>query len=163
VIIVEKLKKIAILHNSGLALTIGNFEGYHIGHRSIIKTLKIEANKRNLSTCVITFKNHPLKLLKGVEPERLWAKCDKLITFYREGIDLLVYLNFSREFAYQEPGNFLNILKETLNPSLICLGETFKFGRKNKGNSSGKNFRKGGKKPYGKRKFSNNKNRNTKK
>jgi len=132
VIIIEKLKKISNFHRR-FALTVGNFEGYHTGHRSIINTLKNEASKRNLSTCVITFKNHPLNLLKGIEPERLWAKCDKIITFYKEGIDLLIYLNFSKEFASQEPEDFLGIIRKTINPSLICLGETFKFGRNNKG------------------------------
>ena len=131
-IIIEKLEKIPQYYGK-IALTIGNFEGYHRGHKAIVRTLKAEADRRKLSTCIITFKNHPLKLLKGIEPQRLWSKCDKVITFYREGIDLLIYLDFSLEFAHQEPEDFLNLIKKSINPSLICLGETFRFGRENKG------------------------------
>lgn len=130
--IVESLKKMP-KSKRGIALTIGNFEGYHIGHREIVGTLIDEAKKQNLLTCIITFKNHPLELLKGYEPERLWSRCDKIITFYREGIDLLTYLNFSREFAYQEPEEFLELIRKSINPSLLCLGETFRFGRENRG------------------------------
>ena len=130
--IFEELKKDPAFDRK-IALTIGNFEGYHIGHRAIVRTLKNEAKKQNLLTCIITFKNHPLKLLRGFEPERLWSKCDKIMTFYREGIDILIYLDFTKDFAYQEPEEFLDLIKNTIDPSVICLGETFRFGRENKG------------------------------
>ncbi len=116
-----------------LGLTIGNFEGYHLGHRKIIKKLVDESRKRGLYTSVLTFKNHPLEVIRGLHPKRLWARCDKIKTFQSIGIDLFIYIDFDREFASLTPEDFLFALKKEINPKIICLGESFRFGRNNSG------------------------------
>jgi riboflavin kinase/FMN adenylyltransferase len=116
-----------------LGLTIGNFEGFHRGHREIVQTLLSECGDRMLRTAVITFKEHPLKLLRGVEPERLSLPHEKLVNLRNTGIDLLFYLDFSAEFADTEPESFLRMLQRELSPVLFCLGTGFRFGKGNQG------------------------------
>ena len=73
-------------------------------------------------------------MLRGVEPERLSLPHEKLVNLRKEGVDLLLYLDFSHEFAETEPERFLRILQQQLAPGLFCLGREFRFGRGNEGN-----------------------------
>ncbi len=116
-----------------IGLTIGNFEGFHLGHAKILNYLKGESDKHDLFSAVMTFKNHPLEVLRGFSPKRLWARCDKIKTFCDIGINLLIYLNFDKSFASMEPEIFLEILVKSFKPRFICLGESFRFGKDNKG------------------------------
>jgi FAD synthase len=130
--IVERISGI-VPYFGKIGLSIGNFEGFHRGHTRIIECLVKESRKRNLYSAVITFKQHPLKILAGREPERLWAPGDKLISFKKAGIDLLIYIEFSREFSSKLPLDFIVDLNQKLFPNLICLGGNFRFGRDNSG------------------------------
>jgi riboflavin kinase/FMN adenylyltransferase len=145
VFIVETIKRLDRFHDK-LGLTIGNFEGFHPGHREIIRTLVAQSRRRGLYAAVITFKQHPLKILRGVEPERLTLPCDKIISLRKMNIDLLFYLDFSTEFADTDPFDFLKMLNDKLSPKLYCLGSGFRFGRKNRGDidflqKNGKRFK----------------------
>ena len=131
--IVERIKRLGDFYGK-VGLTIGNFEGFHRGHREIVWTLAAQSRRRDLKTAAITFKEHPLKMLRGSEPERLSLPHEKLTTLAKMGIDLLLYLDFSPEFANTEPESFLRMLKRELAPGLLCLGRQFRFGRENEGN-----------------------------
>jgi riboflavin kinase/FMN adenylyltransferase len=130
--IVEHIRKINDFHGK-LGLTIGNFEGFHRGHREIITTLLEQSLSRGLHPAVITFKEHPLRMLRGFEPERLSLPHEKLVNLKKAGVFLLFYLDFSPEFADTTPEGFLHMLKSTLAPGMLCLGRQFRFGRGNKG------------------------------
>ena len=130
--IIERIKRIERFYDK-LGLAIGNFEGNHRGHIEILSSLVRESRKRDLSSAVITFKEHPLKVLAGVEPERLWAPCEKIHNFKQAGIDLLIYINFTLGFSSTVPSDFLRELDEVLKPRLFCLGSSFRFGKDNKG------------------------------
>lgn len=131
--VVERLERIQEFYGR-VGLTIGNFEGYHRGHREIVGRLVSESRARGLHPAVITFKRHPLAVLAGKEPERLWSPSEKVNRMRDEGISLLVYIDFSPAFAGMNPVEFLEMLKDTLGPKLLCLGSNFRFGRENKGN-----------------------------
>lgn len=131
--IVERIKRLNDFHGK-VGLTIGNFEGFHRGHREIVQTLLSQSGHRGLRTAVITFKEHPLKMLRGVEPERLTLPHEKLVNLRNAGVDLLFYLDFSAGFADTEPESFLRMLQRELAPGLLCLGRGFRFGKGNKGN-----------------------------
>jgi riboflavin kinase/FMN adenylyltransferase len=120
--------------HGSVGLTIGNFEGFHRGHREIVQTLIVQSRQRGLHAAVITFKEHPLKMLRGTEPERLSLPHEKLVNLKKAGVDLLLYLDFTAEFADTEPEQFLHMLQNQLAPRLLCLGGGFRFGRGNKGN-----------------------------
>ena len=68
----ERIKRVDRFYGK-IGLTIGNFEGHHRGHVEILGSLVKESRKRGLYSAVITFKEHPLKILGGVDPEKLWA------------------------------------------------------------------------------------------
>ncbi|KKL62366.1 hypothetical protein LCGC14_2185900, partial [marine sediment metagenome] len=76
----ERIKRVDRFYGK-IGLTIGNFEGHHRGHAEILGSLVNESRKRGLYSAVITFKEHPLKILGGVDPEKLWAPCEKIYSF----------------------------------------------------------------------------------
>jgi len=133
--IVETIKKLEYFYGK-VALTIGNFEGFHRGHLSIVHTLVQEAKNRGLLPAVLTFKEHPLSILLDKRPEKLSAAPDKIVMFMDEGIKLLLYIHFSRQFADLDPLSFLEFLKSTMSPRLYCLGRGFRFGRGNSGDTA---------------------------
>lgn len=130
--ILERIKKIDRFFGK-VGLTVGNFEGFHRGHREIIRTLVSSSRSRGLSAAAVTFKEHPLKELHGIEPERLTLPHEKVVNLCDAGIDLLFYLDFSSELAGTKPGDFLELLQNQLAPKLLCLGKGFRFGRNNRG------------------------------
>lgn len=130
--IAHGIKRIEWLYGRS-AITIGNFEGFHLGHQKILKTLIDEAARRGLYSVVLTFTEHPLKILQGREPEKLNLLSDKIFQFKERGIDLVIFVEFTPEFAETEPEAFIRILCNALAPKLICLGRGFRFGRGNAG------------------------------
>jgi riboflavin kinase/FMN adenylyltransferase len=119
-----------------LGLTIGNFEGFHRGHRKIIDTLVRVTREKSLYSAVLTFRRHPVSVLSGREPERLWSPMDKIRCLEEAGIDLLISLDFTHEFASLTPEGFLDALASSLSPAVLCLGAHFRFGRGNTGNAA---------------------------
>jgi len=132
VYIIERLAKLQSFSGK-VGLSIGNFEGFHRGHTKIIQSLVHESQTRGLLSAVLTFKQHPMKVLNGMEPERLWAPADKLESFMNAGIDLLIYIDFSTSFSSLSPFDFVRRVKTQLAPRLFCLGANFQFGRNNEG------------------------------
>jgi len=130
--IVESIKKVDKYFGI-VGITIGNFEGFHRGHQKILRTLKDGCKKRGLKSAVLTFKTHPLKIIRGFEPERLWSHNDKIKTFIGEGIDFLICIDFTLSFADTTAEDFIEGLAHKVNPKFICLGEEFRFGRGNAG------------------------------
>jgi riboflavin kinase/FMN adenylyltransferase len=130
--IIERIKRIDRFYGN-LGLAIGQFEGHHRGHVEILGSLVNESRKRGLLSAVITFKEHPLKVLAGVEPEKLWTPCEKIHSFKEAGIDLLIYIDFTLDFASTIPQDFIRVLDTVFKPGLYCLGSSFRFGKDNKG------------------------------
>ncbi len=133
--IVETIKKLEYFYGK-VALTIGNFEGFHRGHLRIVRSLVQKSKDRGLLPAVLTFKEHPLSILLNKRPEKLSAPSDKIAMFEEQGIELLLYVHFSRQFADLIPLSFLSFLKSTLLPRLYCLGRGFRFGKGNHGDTA---------------------------
>jgi riboflavin kinase / FMN adenylyltransferase len=117
------------------ALTIGNFDGVHLGHRYLLKQIKNDCSAEGLDLAVLTFNPHPLFVLKG--SARL------LINSYEEredllasvGVDYLSTINFNRDFSNQTPEEFIkNILFLNKAVKKIFLGHDFVFGANKSGN-----------------------------
>jgi FAD synthase len=130
--IVERIKRVEPYFGK-IGLTIGNFDGFHLGHKRIVETLVSECKKRGLFSAVITFKQHPLKVIYGEAPDKIGVRIDKLLWFLKQGIDLLLYTDFSEKFSKTLPHEFLHDLKRELKPKLYCLGKSFRFGKENQG------------------------------
>lgn len=117
-------------------VTIGNFDGVHLGHREIFRRVKHAAAELGGVSVAITFSPHPLKVLV---PDRNF----KLITTYAEkeslieasGIDYLICIPFSREFAKIPARDFvLDILVRRMGVKKIIIGYDYAFGQNREGN-----------------------------
>ncbi len=116
-------------------LTIGNFDGVHLGHQALFRMLIERAKKHNGTSIVFTFVPHPLRV---IAPER----APKLLTTYKEkirliknyGIDIIICINFTKEFASITAEDFIkNILCKILEVKEILIGSNYKFGKGRKG------------------------------
>ena len=117
-------------------LTLGNFDGLHLGHQELIKMVMKRARETDAVSMVVTFRPHPLKILA---PE----KCPPLISIYEEkialleklGLDVLVKIPFTVDFSAMSPEAFTkDILCDLLGAKEIFVGYNYRFGRGRAGN-----------------------------
>jgi riboflavin kinase/FMN adenylyltransferase len=118
------------------SLTIGNFDGGHIGHRRIFRRVVEIAKLRNLTPTVLTFEPHPARVLHPAKaPRMLGSFEDKLAVFRHEGIEDVVVIPFDVEFSKITPEQFARgVLKEVLSAEAVIVGENFRFGALQSGN-----------------------------
>jgi len=116
-------------------IPLGNFDGIHMGHQEIFRVLRREAADCGGTTIVVTFHPHPLKVLCPERSPRLITSFTEKIELIRScGIDILVCVAFTREFAKWEPDRFVDeILAKKLAVSKVLVGEDFRFGKDRKG------------------------------
>jgi riboflavin kinase/FMN adenylyltransferase len=135
VLLITDLKEIATPFPRSV-ITLGNFDGLHLGHQELIRKVIRRAKETGSRSIVVTFRPHPLKILA---PE----KCPPLISIYEEkiklfeklGIDVLVKIPFTLEFAKMSPGDFVKgILCDMLGAKEIFVGFNYRFGRGREGN-----------------------------
>jgi riboflavin kinase/FMN adenylyltransferase len=115
-------------------VTIGKFDGVHIGHREVLRTLREKSDGRRVA--VVTFDRHPLELFDPSRaPTPLLSVPQKVEALYDAGADLVVVLPFTEEFAATSPEDFVqNILVDGLSAQLILVGADFRFGSGGSGN-----------------------------
>ena len=120
------------------ALSIGNFDGVHRGHRALLKQLREGALEKGLVSCVMTFEPHPKEFFSPEQaPPRILNLRDKLAAFAQMGIDRVVVEHFNSAFARLTPEQFvLEILVKQLNTKWILIGDDFCYGAKRAGNFS---------------------------
>lgn len=118
------------------ALTVGNFDGLHLGHRAMLGRLIAEARQRDLRACVLTFEPHPREFFaSGQAPARLTGLREKLSLLAAAGIDHAFVLRFGRELAEQVPQEFIDrILVKGLCVRHLIVGDDFCFGKGRAGN-----------------------------
>ena len=118
--------------NVPIGLTIGNFDGVHIGHQALIKKLIAESKKRNLTPSVITFEPHPKEFfIPENAPSRLTTLREKLEFFLDYGIEKVFVCAFNQKFSNISSEAFMGqILKEQLKVQLLIVGDDFRFGSK---------------------------------
>ena len=123
-------------HTQGTAVTIGNFDGLHKGHKKLISTLAKEAQERGLLSVVYTFRKHPLSVLKGKGTITLLTDLrEKTEQIKALGADILYLSDF---VAVQElsPRVFAEeILVQKLGVRLVIIGENNRFGKHSEGDS----------------------------
>lgn len=115
----------------GCALTIGTFDGVHIGHQHIIQRLVKQAKKKNLLSVVLTFFPHPRMVLQKESDIRLIDTLDEKRQLLADlGIDVLVIHPFSKAFSRQLADEFIrNILVNTFQIDHLIIGYDHRFGR----------------------------------
>ena len=116
-------------------ITIGNFDGVHLGHQSLMRTLVARAAATGGSSLVLTFDPHPLQVLAPDNaPRQIQTLGQKLAALDALGIDVVVVLPFTRDLAHMGAREFVtNILCERLRAREIHVGASFAFGHRRDG------------------------------
>ena len=119
------------------ALTIGNFDGVHAGHRRILRRVGEIARTRGWKASVMTFDPHPTKVVAPARTPRLMTTPDQRCGLIRdEGIEQVLILPFNADVARLTPGEFVEqILVRKLGARAIVVGENFRFGYKKAGDT----------------------------
>jgi riboflavin kinase/FMN adenylyltransferase len=117
-------------------VTIGNFDGVHIGHRQIMRRAVALAKTRDAIPVVLTFDPHPARVLAPERAPKLLMTIDQRLRGMRdEGIEAVLLLPFSLDFARLTPEEFATgILARTLTARVVLVGDDFRFGYKQAGN-----------------------------
>jgi riboflavin kinase/FMN adenylyltransferase len=115
-------------------LTLGNFDGVHSAHRTILERAALRARALTLPAVVVTFDPHPAMI---VAPERrpklLMTLPQRLDAFAAAGMDLAWIIPFSRAFSELSPTAFLHGLHQVLRPIELHVGRGFRFGKDRSG------------------------------
>lgn len=111
-------------------VTIGNFDGIHLGHQALIRRAVSLARERGRRALAVTFEPHPLGVLTDNAPPALSSTPQRLDMLARLGVDVTLLLPFTRELAAVSAGDFCrSILKEALAVETLCIGHNFCLGR----------------------------------
>lgn len=118
-------------NSNATIVTIGTFDGVHIGHQKIIKRLVDIAHKKHLNSVVLTFFPHPRMVLQNNNDIKLLNTIEERETILSDlGLDYLVVKTFTKEFANLSAEEFVkNILVDKLNAKHIIIGYDHRFGK----------------------------------
>lgn len=118
-----------------VALTIGNFDGIHLGHQAMLTRLKDAAHKLGLPACVMTFEPHPREFFAPDQaPTRLTSLREKMEYFIRAEVDCIHICRFNHNFAKTSPEEFITrILNRELSVRWLLIGDDFRFGARRAG------------------------------
>ena len=113
----------------GVLATVGMFDGVHAGHRFLLDFISQEAARRNLSTQVITFTNHPLSIVRPESaPKLLSTPEQKLDLILSNGIDDIVMLDFTPELQNLSAQQFIKLLRDNFGVTHLAIGFNNSFG-----------------------------------
>lgn len=121
---------------AGTAVTIGAYDGLHLGHRAVIARVRDVAAQRGLQSAVVTFDRHPAAVVRPESAPRLLCDLDqKLELLESTGIDLAVVITFDVERSAETAEDFVqNVLVDCLQARSIIVGADFHFGKGRGGN-----------------------------
>jgi riboflavin kinase/FMN adenylyltransferase len=133
--IIDNLDKIVKPFNKAV-ISIGNFDGVHIGHQALFHEVIEKADAINGTAVAMTFEPHPLRVLKQKNmPPLITLHEQKIELISRSGIDVLICVPFTREFAALSARDFVaDLLIKRIGMSVIVVGEDYTFGRDREGN-----------------------------
>lgn len=118
-----------------LALTIGNFDGVHLGHQALLEDLKLVAQSYDLHSLVMTFDPHPRAILQPDHPfgQRLFPIHDLQAQVGGLGIKALWVEKFTKALSELSPEQFIETYLEPLNIKFLLIGHDFRFGQNRAG------------------------------
>ncbi len=116
-------------------VSIGNFDGLHLGHRAILQTVVSRARELRVRAAAMTFSPHPIRFLSPDRPLRLISTLEQKIRLIQDaGIDLLFIAQFDEPFSRLAPEEFVRrYLIDGLKTRAVCVGGNFNFGYKGRG------------------------------
>ncbi len=121
--------------NETLAITIGNFDGVHLGHQRLMQKLRATAQELDCKPVLVTFSPHPLTVLRPEMALQCLTTLDEkltLVRYYGEIQDSIV-ISFTPEVAYLSATAFLDQLRSHFQVRAMVVGENFSLGRQRQG------------------------------
>lgn len=120
---------------AGVVLTIGNFDGVHVGHQTLIAAVIGKARELDATAAALTFDPHPISILYPHRaPARLLTLAEKLEVLGSMGLDATIILHSTPQLLNETAEEFLRNLTQACRPRVIVEGPTFNFGRGREGN-----------------------------
>ncbi|CAN8140989.1 bifunctional riboflavin kinase/FMN adenylyltransferase [uncultured Thiomicrorhabdus sp.] len=131
----HNLKRFKDIFAKGCVLTIGNFDGIHLGHRQVLQALSEQAQNLNLPSVVMVFEPLPIEFFAPEKaPVRLMNLREKLQAFDSTHIDYVLCVRFNAEFANLTAEEFVQqILVNDLAIKHLVVGDDFRFGKQRQG------------------------------
>ncbi len=119
----------------GCVLSIGNFDGVHLGHSAVLSRLLVEAERLQLPATVLTFEPQPEELFAGENaPARLSRLRDKFVQLEKLGLERLLCVSFTHKFANLTAQQFIDeLLIAKLGVKFLVIGDDFHFGYQRQG------------------------------
>jgi riboflavin kinase/FMN adenylyltransferase len=119
----------------GSVVTIGTFDGLHIGHGALIRATLAQAHRESRPAAMVTFEPMPREVLfPDAPPERLTSFRERWRLLERSGLDLLVVLQFTPSLRAMSGDEFLRLLRDALHFSGVVVGHDFRYGRHGEAN-----------------------------
>jgi len=117
-------------------LTVGNFDGVHLGHQALFHTVIEKAEAIDGTSAAMTFEPHPMKVLRpGYHPPLITMLEQKIELIERTGLDALIVVPFNRRFAALSPREFVeDVLIRRIGMAAMVVGSDYTFGRYRAGN-----------------------------
>lgn len=136
--LIRSLSNVRPEHQGGV-LTIGNFDGVHLGHQQLVKSAVKQARALNVPAIVMTFEPHAFEFFTAdkLTIPRLTKLREKCCALFESGADYVLILPFNQQLARLSASEFVTkILVESLHPKHIIVGDDFHFGRERQGSFS---------------------------
>ncbi len=119
-----------------MAVTVGSFDGVHLGHLDVIQHLKSAAKEEQSSSALITFEPHPRCVLDPANcPSSITTLREKLAAIEAAGVEHAIVMRFDRELMSLSPQQFVDRLAATMDIKAWVIGFDFAFGRGRTGNA----------------------------
>lgn len=120
---------------AGTAVTIGAYDGVHLGHRAVVAEVRRRAAEDGLATAVVTFDRHPASVVRPESAPRLLTDLDqKLELLAGTGVDYCLVITFDEARSHEPADDFVReVLAGCLNARVVVVGEDFHFGHKRAG------------------------------
>lgn len=117
-------------------LTIGNFDGVHLGHQAMLAQVRTIADENKLRSAVMIFEPQPREFFTPTSaPARLTNLAEKQALLAEHGVDILIIASFDSDFRALSAQAFADLLAHRLNVQALVLGDDFRFGHDRTGNS----------------------------
>lgn len=130
----QHVQDLSSLNLDGCGLTIGSFDGVHLGHQALIKALVADAHQAGLPAVVLTFYPHPATVLRDrLQAFYLTLPHEKEALMAALGVDYVVTQRFDVAFSRMPAGTFLDTLERHLTFKRLWIGEDFAFGHQREG------------------------------
>jgi len=125
-------------HEQPSVVTIGNFDGVHLGHQAMFETARLKAMEAGITSTVISFEPLPHEYFaKDSAPARLQGLRDRVKSIAATGMDRLLLLDFNAEQAAQSAEDFIqDVLVDSVHAHHVIVGDDFRFGHGRRGDAS---------------------------